>query len=93
MDSRWLAFRRRAAKAFPGLNFNLQVPDEKEEEESVSEDEADPDVFPDAPSSVPFLGEAEAPAEAGSFPLPVGALPFDLHGSEARTIEAMLGYG
>ena len=28
--SGWLAFRRRAAKAFPGLDFNLQVPDEEE---------------------------------------------------------------
>ena len=30
--SGWLAFRRRAAKAFPGLDFNLQVPDKEEEE-------------------------------------------------------------
>ena len=37
-------------------------------EESISEDEADPVVFPDAPSSVPFLGEAEASAEASSSP-------------------------
>ena len=87
-SSRWLAFQRRVAKAFPGLNFNLQVPDEEEEEESVSEDEADPEVFPDAPSLVPFLGEAEAPAEDGSFPSPIGALPSDLHGSEACTTEA-----
>ena len=34
--SRWLAFRRRAAKAFSGLDFNLQVPDEEEAEESIS---------------------------------------------------------
>ena len=27
----WLAFRRRATKAFPGLDFNLQVPDEEEQ--------------------------------------------------------------
>ena len=82
--SRWLALRRKDAKVFPGLNFNLQVPDEEEVKESVSEDE----VFPDAPSSVPFLGEAEAPAEAGSFPMPVGVLPSDLHGSEDHTTEA-----
>ena len=42
----------------------------------------------DAPSSVPFLREAEVPAEAGSSSSPVGALPSNLHGSEARTTEA-----
>ena len=86
--SGWLAFRRRAAKAFPGLDFNLQVPDEEEAEESVSEEEADLDVFPDAPSSVSFPGEAEAPAEAGSSPSPAGAFPSNLHGSEARITKA-----
>ena len=89
--SGWLAFRRRAAKAFPGLDFNLQVPDEEEAEESIYEDEADLEVFSDAPSSVPLPGEAEAPAEDGSSPSPVGALPSDLHSSEARTTEAACG--
>ena len=70
------------------MDFNLQVPDEEEAEESVSEDEADPEVFLDAPSSVPFLREAETPTEASSSPSPVGALPSDLHGSEARITEA-----
>ena len=60
--SGWLAFRRRAAKAFLGLDLNLQVPDEEEDEESVSEDEVDPEVFSDALGSVPFPGEAEVPA-------------------------------
>ena len=67
--SGWLAFRRRAAKAFSGLDFNLQVPDEEEAEESVYEDKADPEVFSDAPSSIPLPDEAEIPAEAGSSPL------------------------
>ena len=70
--SKWLAFRCRAAKAFPGLDFNLQVPNEEEAEESVSEDEADPEVFPNALNLVPFPREAEAPAEAGSSPSPAG---------------------
>ena len=70
--SGWFAFRRRAAKAFSGLDFNLQLPDEEEAEESVSEDEAYPKVFPDAPNSVPFLGEDEAPAEVGSSPRLLG---------------------
>ena len=86
--SRWLPFRHRAAKAFPGLDFNFQVPDEEEAEESVSEDEANPGVFSDTPSSVPLPGEAEVPAEAGSPLSPAGALPSDLLGLEACTIEA-----
>ena len=48
--SGWLAFQHRAAKAFSGLDFNLQVPDEEEAEVSFSEDEVDPEVFPDVPS-------------------------------------------
>ena len=30
--SGWLAFRLRAAKAFPGLDFNFPVPDPDEED-------------------------------------------------------------
>ena len=86
--SEWLAFRRRAAKAFPGLDFNFQVPNEEEAEESVSEDEADPGVFSDTPNYVPLPGEAEVPAEAGSPLSPAGALPSDLLDLEARTIKA-----
>ena len=36
--SGWLAFRRRAAKAFPGLDFNFQVPDVEEVEEFFYEE-------------------------------------------------------
>ena len=70
------------------MDFNLQVPDEEEAEESVSEEEADPKVFPNARSSVPFSGEAEASVEVGSSSSPAWALPSDLHRSEARTTEA-----
>ena len=87
--SGWLAFRRWAAKAFSSLDFNLQVPDEEEVEESVSEDQADPDVFSDIPSSVPLLGEAEIPVEAGSSLSPAGASPSDSRGLEARPTEAV----
>ena len=88
--SGWLAFRRRVAKVFLGLDFNFPVPDpdEEEAEESVSEDEVDPGAFFDTPSSIALPGEAEVPAEAGSPLLPAGASPSDLRGSEARTTGA-----
>ena len=38
-----------------GLDFNFQVPNEEEAKEFVSEDEVDPGVFSDTPSSVPLL--------------------------------------
>ena len=85
LASVWLAFRRRDAKAFPGLDFNLQVPKEEETEESVSKDEADLEVF----ISIPFPREAEALVEVGSSPSTTGALPSDLQGSAARTTEAI----
>ena len=88
--SRWLAFRRQAAKAFPGLDFNFQVPDsdEEEAEKSISEDEAGPGVFSDTPSSVPFPGEAEVPTKVGSPFSPAGASPSYLRVLEARTTKA-----
>ena len=88
MSLQMLAFGHRATKAFLGLDFNLQVLDEEEAEESVSKDNVNPKVFSDTPSSVPLLGEVEIPAEAGSSPSPVGALPSDTHGLEARTTKA-----
>ena len=76
------------AKAFLCLDVNLQVLDEEEAEESVYEDEANPGVFSDTPSSVPLPGEAEIPIKAGSSPSPAGASPSDSHGLKARTTEA-----
>ena len=85
--SGWLAFQRRAVKAFLGLDFNFPIPDpdEDEVEESVSEDEADPGMSSDTPSFVPISGEVEVPDGAGSPLSPVRASPFSLHGSKART--------
>ena len=70
------------------MDFNLQVPNEEEVEEFVSEDEADLEVFSDIPSSVPLPGEDEVPAEAGFAPSPAGASPSNSHDLEARTTEA-----
>ena len=70
------------------MDFNFQVPDEEEVEESVYEDEADLGVFSDTPNSVPLSGEVEVPAKAGSPLSPTGASSSDLHGLEACTTEA-----
>ena len=88
--SRWLTFQRRAVKDFSSLDFNFPVPDpdEKEAEESVFEDEADPEVSSDTPSSVPLPGEVEVPAGAGSPLSPAGASHSYLQGLEARTTKA-----
>ena len=88
--SGWLAFRRKAAKVFPGLDFNFQVPVEGEAEESNSNDEVDPVVFSDAPSYVPLPSEPEieAPTEAGSPTSIAGTSPSDLHGLEVQVTEA-----
>ena len=86
--SRWLAFQRKAAKVFLGLNLDFQVLDEEEAEESVSKDEADPRMFSDAPSFAPLPGKPEIPAKAGPPLLPVGASPSNSHGLEAHTTEA-----
>ena len=86
-ESGWLAFQYRATKVFPGLDFNFQLPDEEEAEESISKDEANPGVYSDTPSSIPHPGEPEVPAEAGSPLSPTGASPSDLHDLEAHTTE------
>ena len=83
--SGWLAFQRRAAKVFPGLDFNFQVPDEEKAKESIFDDEADPGVYSNNPSSVPLPSELEVPIEAGSPLSPIGASPSNLHGLEACT--------
>ena len=87
--SEWLAFLRKAAKVLPSLDFNFQVPAKGEAEESDFDDEADPVVFSDAPSSVPLLGEPEidAPVEAGSPTSIAGTSPFNLHGLEVQVTE------
>ena len=88
--SGWLAFRRKAAKVFPGLDFNFQVPTEGEAEESDFDDEVDPVVFSDTPNSVPLLGQPKikAPAKVGSPTLVARTSPSNLHGLEVQVTEA-----
>ena len=71
--SLWLAFQCRAAKAFPSLDLNFQVPSEEEAEESSSESEADPGMFSGAPRFADCPGDPEVPAEASSPSLHVRA--------------------
>ena len=75
--SGWLAFQRRASRAFPGLEFNIQLVDE-EVEESTSEAEAvgGAEVLFRAPDHVPLPDDLRVPLEASSPVLPTGALPF-----------------
>ena len=49
--SRWLAFKRKAAIAYPDLDFNLDIPSDEEAEGSLSAD---------------YYGEPDTPAEAHS---------------------------
>ena len=88
--SRWLAFRLKATKGFPSLDFNFQVLAVGEAEESDFDNEADPVVLSYAPNFVLLPGELEieAPTEA-SFPtLVVGTSPSNLHGLVVRVTEA-----
>ena len=49
--SRWLAFQRKAAHAYPGLDLNFDIPSNEEAEESLFAD---------------YSGEPNTPAEARS---------------------------
>ena len=71
--SGWLAFQHRAAKAFPILDLNFQVPSKEEAEESSSESEAEPGTFSDGPRSADCPGDPKVPIEANSPSLHVGA--------------------
>ena len=75
--SGWLAFKHRASRAFPNLEFNIQLSNE-EVEESASEPEADggTEVLSGAPDRVPLPNDFRVPLESSSSTLPAGAPPF-----------------
>ena len=56
--SGWFAFQRRAANAYPGLDFNFDIPSDEEAEESLS---ADYSGEPDIPAEVHTPSSASAP--------------------------------
>ena len=76
--SGWLAFQRRASRAFPDLEFNIQLSD-KGVEGSASEAEVDVsvEVFLGAPDRAPVPGDPRVPPGASPSALLAGALPFD----------------
>ena len=59
--SGWLAFQRKAANIYPGLDFNFDIPSDEEAEDSLSAD---------------YSGEPNTPAEAHS-PYSPSAPPSD----------------
>ena len=75
--SGWLAFQRKASRAFLGLEFNIQLADEEVEEyASEAEVVAGVEVLYGAPDRVPLPDDLRVPSESSSPVLPVGALPF-----------------
>ena len=60
--SGWLAFQQRASNVYPGLDFNFDLPSDKEAEESLSAD---------------YFGETDIPVEAHS-PSSPSAPSFDV---------------
>ena len=76
--SGWLAFQRKVSRAFPDLEFNIQLSDE-EVEESASEAEAvaAAEVPFGAPDLASLPDDLWVPPGASSPALPAGALPFD----------------
>ena len=83
--SRWLAFQRRASRAFPNLEFNIQLSDE-EVEGSASEAEVDAgtEVFSGAPDRAPLPGDSRVPPGANPSASPAGAPPFNFSTSASR---------
>ena len=76
--SGWLAFQRRASRAFPDLEFNIQLSDE-EVEGSASEAKVDAgaEVFSRAPDRAPVLGDPRVHPRASPSASPSGAPPFN----------------
>ena len=83
--SGWLSFQCRAFRAFPNLEFNIQLSDE-EVEESAFEAEADAgiEVLSGAPDRAPLPDDLRVPPEASSSTSPTGAPPFDPSTSVSR---------
>ena len=75
-SSGWLAFHRRVSRAFPGLDFNIQLSDEEvEESASKAKTVAGAEVPYGAPDRAPLPDDLRGPPEASSPTLPAGLCP------------------
>ena len=81
----WLTYQRRASRAFPDLEFNIQLSDEKVEW-SASEVEVDVgvEVFLGAPDRAPLPGDPRVPPGANPSASPAGAPSFDFSTSTSQ---------
>ena len=85
LASGWLAFQRRASRAFPDLEFNIQLFDEEVEGSAFeAEVDAGAEVFSGAPDRAPLLGDPRVPPGASPSASPAGAPPFDSSTSASR---------
>ena len=83
--SGWLTFHRRASRAFPDLEFNIQLSDEEVEGSAFeAKVDAGAEVLSGALDRAPMLGDIRVPPEASSSASPVGAPPFDSSTSASR---------
>ena len=83
--SGWLAFQRWASRAFPYLEFNIQLSDEGVEGfTSEAEVDAGVKVFSGGPDCALFPGDSRVPLRASSSASPVRAPPFDSSTSTSR---------
>ena len=73
--SGWLAFQRWASRAFPELEFNIQLSDEEVDGSTFeAEVDAGAEVFLDRAS---LAGDSRVPPRASSSASPTGAPPFE----------------
>ena len=83
--SEWLAFQHWASRAFPDLEFNIQLSDvEVEGSASEAEVDAGAEVFLGAPDHAPLLGDSWVSPRASSSASPARAPPFDTSTSARR---------
>ena len=83
--SRWLAFQCRASRAFPDLEFNIQLSDEEVEGSAFeAEVDAGAEVFSGAPGRAPLPIDSRVPPGASPFASPTRVPPFDSSISASR---------
>ena len=81
----WLSLQRQVSRAFPDLEFNIQLSDE-EVEGFASEDEVDAgaEVFSGGPDRASLPSDPRVSPRASPSASPAGAPPFDSSTSASR---------